>query len=146
MLNNGWVTQKIELGRGLRQGCPLSPYLFILVAEPLAHNIRTNENIKGLKINNKESKLSQYADDTELFVDYNETTLKEIFLTFEKFENISGLKINTDKTEILKIGSAKDKEDLLPHYKCKWTNNIKVLGIEIWSNMNDTLSKNYTKK
>ena len=70
----------------MRQGCPLSPYLFILIAEPLAHNIRTNVNIKGLTMNNHEMKLSQYADDTELFVEYNESTLREICLVnFEKF-------------------------------------------------------------
>ena len=91
-------------------------------------------------------KLSQYADDTELFVEYSEITLKEIFITFENFEIISGLKINTDKTEIMKIGAAKRKNNLLPQLKCKWTNNIKVLGIEIGTDINETLSKNYTKK
>ena len=44
------------LTRGMRQGCPISALFFILVAEILAINIRTNLNIKGLTINNCEFK------------------------------------------------------------------------------------------
>ena len=51
------------LGRGCRQGDPISSYLFELFEEILAAKIRSNTNIKGIKINNREIKLSQYADD-----------------------------------------------------------------------------------
>ena len=56
-----------DIGRGCRQGDPVSTSIFVLCAEILALMIRSNKNIKG--IFNKEYKLSQYADDTSVILD-----------------------------------------------------------------------------
>ena len=69
ILNNGWASNFFDIQRGVRQGCPLSPYLFILSAEVLATAIRKNTNIKGISVNGVEIKLSQYADDTTRILD-----------------------------------------------------------------------------
>ena len=45
--NNGWVSESFSLGRGVRQGCPMSPYLFIISAEILANFIRRDKDVKG---------------------------------------------------------------------------------------------------
>ena len=64
-MNNGLCSDYFELTRGVRQGDPLSPYLFLLDVETLAIAIiRANEEIKGIVINQKETKLLQYAGDT----------------------------------------------------------------------------------
>ena len=47
--------------------------------------LRNNENITGIKINKKEFKLSQYADDTQIFLDGTETSLKETLSTLDIF-------------------------------------------------------------
>ena len=57
-------TQVFCIGRGCRQGNPVSTFLFTLFAEILDLMIRNNMYIKGIVINDKEHKLSQYADDT----------------------------------------------------------------------------------
>ena len=67
--------------RGIRQGCPVSALLFILVVEVLAINIRENKNIHGLEAafihKKKYIKLSQYADDCTVFLK-NKANIKRI--------------------------------------------------------------------
>ena len=55
-------------GHGWRQEDPIITYLFVLCADILAAKIRSNKNIKGITINNTETKLSQYADDTSVYL------------------------------------------------------------------------------
>ena len=62
--NNGFITSWFKPSKGVRQGCPLSPYLFILSAEVLSNKIRQESSVRGIKVFVKEIKLSQFADDT----------------------------------------------------------------------------------
>ena len=71
----GYMSESFLLKRGCRQGDPISPYIFILCTGILGKIIRKNEDIKGIVINKKAFKLSQYADDTQIFLDGSENTL-----------------------------------------------------------------------
>ena len=93
IMNNGMTSNYFTLERGVRQGDPLSPYLFIVVVETLAIAIRQNPAIKGIVIAKEETKLLQYADDTTaVLADTN--SAKTLFKLLDLFQNISGLKIN----------------------------------------------------
>ena len=131
VLNNGWTSCFFQPQRGVRQGCPLSPYLFILSAEILAKATRSNKNIKGISVNNSEIKISQYADDTTFILNGTRDSLSATLKMIETFSSMSGLRLNSKKTEALWIGSmAGNKEKLLPEKNFKWPENkVKVLGV-----------------
>ena len=76
IIQNGFMSESFSLRRGCRQGDPISPYLFVLAAEILGKMIRKNQHIQGININNKNFKLSQYADDTQIFLDVSELSLR----------------------------------------------------------------------
>ena len=75
VINNGWASEYFLKSRGVRQGCPLSAYIFVLAAETLAINIRKNKTIQGITVNNAEIKITQYADDTCLTLAYEDDSL-----------------------------------------------------------------------
>ena len=64
IVNNGYISVLNFLSRGVKQGCPLSAYLFFIAIEMLAVKIRSNNNIKGLEIRCLKTKVSLYADDS----------------------------------------------------------------------------------
>ena len=67
--SNGFISESFKLHRGVRQGCPLSPLLYCIVSEVMAEAIRNEPKIKGIIMpNNTEVKITQYADDTTIFV------------------------------------------------------------------------------
>ena len=137
---------KIE--RGVRQGCPLSPYLFILSVEVLANAIRRDPSIKGISISQNEIKLSQYADDTTLILDGSQDTLETSLGVIEKFSKISGLRLNNKKTEALWIGSkARSSELLCPEKDFKWQElKIKTLGVWLSIDPGLTMILNFEEK
>jgi hypothetical protein len=145
VLNNGWTTKVFMLKRGVRQGCPLSPYLFILAAEALSCYIRSQQNIKGVNIYGKENKICQFADDTCLILQLDTDSINTAFTAFEKFQEISGLKVNFDKTELFPVGTI--KESNLPLYSYRniaWSpDGVKILGIHISHNKKRMMDQNY---
>ena len=147
-MNNGWMSDWFNIERGVRQGCPLSPYLFVLSLEVLASAIRSDNDIKGISVNQKEIKLSLYADDTTLILDGSKVALETPLDVIEKFSKISVLKLNTKKTEALWIGSkARIPEIMCPEKGFKWQRlKIKTLGVWLSIEPDLTVKLNYDEK
>lgn len=89
----------ISIKNGTRQGCPLFPLIFVLSIEPLAAAIRPNPDITGGRLQNREFKISLYADDVLLTLTNLHLTLPNLHAHLQAFGSLSGYKINMAKTE-----------------------------------------------
>lgn len=97
----GTTSTTFSPGRGIRQGCPVSPYIFLLVVELLACLIRQDEGIQVISLGPSELRLTQFADDMTCFLSTKES-LPNLVATFNLFASWSGLMINTHKTNIIR--------------------------------------------
>jgi exonuclease III len=138
--NNGYSSAFFKLERGVRQGCPLSAYLFIMVVELLANQIRKSENIRGIKIGNTEIKLVQMADDTTTFVE-DVNSLENIFKLLETFRLYAGLKLNKSKTEAMWLG--RDMNNDHSPLDIKWVKQVHSLGIFFSYDTDSVVQKNF---
>ena len=130
--------------RGVRQGCPLSGILFILRIELFARTLKRNDSIKGSQVNNNELKVVQYADDTTVFVRDRESTTK-LLKFIDNFSALSGLEINTTKTEALWLGQRKNNQDT--PFDFKWPKEpILALGVFFSYNQADAEKLNFGNK
>lgn len=89
----GILSNFFKLGRGCRQGDPISPYIFLLCAEILSIKIKNNEDITGIKINNTQYLISQYADDTSIILDGTEKSLRATMKEIDDYYKLSGLRL-----------------------------------------------------
>ena len=144
VINNGLSSDNFRLERGVRQGDPLSPYLFVLAAEVLAVSIRQNSNIKGISIGKEETKLLQYADNTAVVL-ADENSASAFLSLLESFKDISGLKINCTKTKAMWIGSLRNNKS--KPFGLKWPSEpIKALGVFYTYDQRLLLEKNFIER
>ncbi|RVW27485.1 LINE-1 retrotransposable element ORF2 protein [Vitis vinifera] len=114
ILINGSPSGFFRSSRGLRQGGPLSPYLFLFAMEALSQLLSCARNggfISGFRVGGRGREgliMSHllFADDTLIFCDAKADQLQYLSWTFMWFEAISGLKVNLSKTEAFPVGKA----------------------------------------
>ena len=106
-INNGFLSDRFSMERGVFQGCPISPLLFLCAIEVLAISIRNNAYIDGIKIGAAKKKVSLLADDTTCFLNSDPDSFTKLFEILNKFASISGCKINLSKSENIHIGALK---------------------------------------
>ena len=95
-------TDWFQIGKGVRQGCILSPCLFNLYAEYIRQNARLDEVQAGIKIAGRNINNLRYADDTTLMAESKE--LKSLLMKLKEDSEKVGLKLNIQKTKIMASG------------------------------------------
>ena len=129
VLVNGFRTGQVPINKGVRQGDPLSLYLFLLAVEPLVATINNDTRIEGIgERAQAKRQVPYYADDLSLTL----VGSPSVCLAFEIIQRLSeatGLKLNMEKTQGMMVGSS-CTDDRLP--LINWRNeSIKILGFQI---------------
>ncbi|GKC54223.1 putative RNA-directed DNA polymerase, eukaryota, reverse transcriptase zinc-binding domain protein [Tanacetum coccineum] len=142
ILVNGSPTKEFELFKGLRQGDPLSPFLFILAMEGL-HSLTYKAEELGLftgaSIGRDNMRVSHlmYADDVMFFGEWSWVNAQNLISMLHCFFLFSGLKINIDKSSVLGVGvSVEENAHMARIIGCGVSNlPFKYLGIPVGCNM-----------
>ena len=94
------TTDWFQIGKGVRQGCILSPCLFNLYAEFIMRNAGLEEAQAGIKIARRNINNLRFADDIILMAE-SEEKLKSLLLKVKEERDRAGLKLNIQKTKII---------------------------------------------
>ena len=150
---NGHLSSPIYILRGLHQGSPLSPVLFLLVSQVLTKNVSNNSSIVGLKINDIDILISLFADDTDLYLEPSESCVEAVIEELGRFGRHSGCKPNLDKTKCIPLGATKYDTEFIGYLNHKYgnsfvDNSFKALGINFdnYSSIEDISRSNYLTK
>lgn len=139
ILANGVTSNEYTLGRGTRQGCPLSPLLFILVLEPLLEKILWDPQIKGIHCGTSQVKLSAYADDVLLYLVDPSVSFPVVLDVMEAYSKLSGYKVNWPKTEIMPLNVLCNHSMFIGPPTVWVHSRLKYLGVKIGNTLTDTV-------
>ena len=128
IINLGWTTKPIPVGRSTPQGDPGSPQNFLLILETFAAAIKQDTTITGITVlpENIEFKNSHFCDDST-FILADKQSFKNLFQRLEIFGNYSGLRLNRNKTVARGIGALKGVSETIADITVK-PQPIKLLG------------------
>ena len=101
ILLNGSPLKPFKWEKGLRQGDPLSPYLFILISEALVCLLKKVEDLNLIEVVQIGKDEVQFADDTLIFVPKRTTIVTNNFRILDVFALMSGLRLNYSKSKII---------------------------------------------
>ena len=140
---NEAMTRKVQIERGVRQGCPLSMTLFILASIPLIEMIKDNTKLHGYRTKrNNIVKIQSYADDNTFLIRHA-TEYNEILSTYQKHSVASGAQINEDKTEIFRLGEIQSNEN--DNFKEKIKEKVNIMGAVFCTNKDEETKENLAK-
>lgn len=139
---NGSLTKQFALTRGTRQGCPLSPLLFIAAMDPLARYLQKCHLHRGLQLHTGPLIASFYADDIMLFVRQPVENLPPLLHEITRFGVHSGLAINWSKSEIFALAPSTSPVDI--KFLLRWcVDPPKYLGIYLHIVSTEVVRLNY---
>lgn len=140
-LVNGELSEGVKQNRGVRQGCPLSMFLYIIYIEPFLRDLKNQ--IQPTFIAKSKYLISAFVDDVAILLNNEEDFIK-LEKCIRNFEEATNSKINKIKTQTLGIGYWKHRKE----FPLKWLiskSSIKILGIEWFNNLEETINNNVTK-
>ena len=145
--NYGHISPSFLKGRGCNQGCNISPFYYLLCGEIMLRKIKQNKEIKGIKIDTLICLISQFADDTVLYLQYDLNVLNAVIDTFNQIEKQLGLTVSYEKTVLYRVGSlANTDAKLYTTKQFKWTNEaFPLLGIDISEDQELVTKTNFNK-
>ena len=125
---NGRCSKAFAIELSVRQGCPMSPLLYVLTLEPLLHRLRdegTNPALRGVPFAGPlTARVSAFADDITVFVSRRLDMKK----AFGEYERIAGANDNFDKSEGLQLGAWRDSNTLPGHFR--WSDGpVRIFGV-----------------
>ena len=137
---NGVLTDSFAIKRGVKQGCPLSAALYILAINPLLSKIKNDKRLSGINTSGGERVVVlAYADDITIIIK-NGKELNIVNEHLSLYEEISGSKLNHDKTEGVWFGRSEAK----PIIDIKDKDTMSILGIKF--SRNDCYGENWNEK
>ena len=137
ILVNGFQSEAIKIERGVKQGDALSCAIFIICIDPLIRNINKNKKIIPVKIGGIMRRIyfkaAAYADDISVICLNTVESIQNVFSEYNKLSQLSGLELNADKTEILKLYEEGQSEIEFSYgnqnHKISTVNKIKICGL-----------------
>ncbi|GJW43442.1 reverse transcriptase domain, reverse transcriptase zinc-binding domain protein [Tanacetum coccineum] len=158
ILKNGSPCKEFAMERGLRQGDPLSPFLFLIFAEALQVMMidACNKGIyKGISLANDGANVSllQYADDALFFGEWSKSNMIHLLHILNCFHDVSGLEINLSKSRLFGIGvSGEEVVNIARGVNCSYGFlPFTYLGLPVGKDMNrikawSDIANKFTKK
>ena len=138
------ISGVLQIQRGTRQGCPLSPLLFAIAMEPLAAWARSNLIYKGIRAEAQLHHIALYADDLLMFLQDPSEDLEGAMELLKGFGNISGLKMNWEKTCMFPL--TKGQEAQTVDTRLRWEPDcLQYLGVRVYHTSADTIAGNITR-
>ena len=142
---NGRRSRVFAIECSVRQGCPLSPLLYVLALEPLLRRLRdegTSPSLRGIPfVSSFAARVSAFADDITVFVS-RRLDIKAVKEAVVEYERIAGAKVNFDKSEGLRLGAWRGSNTLPVPFR--WSDGpIRILGV--WFGPDLQLERNWSE-